>query len=319
MDVSFDPSKMTLLNHMLTIRPRILFAFLLLFSWATVGRAQDPDTSGGIPTGAATQPDTPVEDWSDKTILVVGAHPDDDSHAYGTLSLLNENDNEIHVLIMTTGNVGTKDPDMTRNRLSQIRREEELEALSVLGIPEDHYVNLGYTDGMLEFADEEEVVRRLVRHIREIQPDVLFAFDPGFGYQVWHKTDHRAAAYLSADAARAAEWRLLFPGQINHEGLEAHRIGEYMLFDGPDEAQNVTVDISGEHAENKVQAVSKHMSQFSAAWNDYRSELPSDEQEAFMERMRERVYGESDDGQAVEHFRYYEGLPDGVGKRHTGY
>lgn len=298
---------------------KLIPVLALLFVLPQLGIAQEPDTTGGIPSDVATQPDTPVEEWSGKTILVTGAHPDDDSHAYGTLSRLQENGNEIYVLIMTTGNVGTKDPDMTRDRLSQIRREEELEALSALGIPEDHYINLGYTDGMLEFADEEEVVKRLVRHIRKIQPDVLFSFDPGFDYQVWHKTDHRAAAYLSADAARAAEWRLLFPGQINHEGLEAHRIEEYMLYDSPKEAQNVTVDISGEHAENKVEAVAAHMSQFSSAWNDYRSELAPDEREDYLESIRERVFEDPDAGTAVERFHYYEGLPDGIGKRHGGY
>lgn len=305
---------------MSTFKLKLSVAFLFLFALPYAGIAQDADTTGGIPTGAATQPDTPVEEWTDKTILVTGGHPDDDSHAYGTLSLLQENGNEIYVLIMTTGNVGTKDPDMTRNRLSQIRREEELEALSALGIPEDHYINLGYTDGMLEFADEEEVVKRLVRHIRKIQPNVLISFDPGWGYQAWHKTDHRAAAYLSADAARAAEWRLLFPGQINHQGLEAHTIDEYLFYDSPvPEAYNVTVDISGEHAENKVEAVAAHMSQFSSAWSDYRPELPPEERKEYMESIRKRVFGETENGHPVERFRYYEGIPDGIGKRQGGY
>lgn len=299
---------------------KLFAALLFFFALPYMGVAQEPDTTGGIPTGAETQPDTPVEEWTGKTILVTGGHPDDDSHAYGTMSLLQENGNEIHVLIMTTGNVGTKDPDMTRNRLSQIRREEELEALSALGIPEDHYINLGYTDGMLEFADEKEVVKRIVRHIRRIQPDVLISFDPGWGYQVWHKTDHRSAAYLSADAARVAEWRLLFPAQVNHQGLEAHQIDEYLFYDSPEKAHNVTVDISGEHAENKVQAVSAHMSQFSSAWRDYRPKLPPKERKEYMEGIREEVFEEeTENGHPVEHFRYYEGIPDGIGKRHGGY
>lgn len=298
---------------------KLLPALVLICTLPQLGMAQEPDTSGGIPTGAASQPETPIEEWSGKTILVTGAHPDDESHAYGTLSRLQQNGNEIHVLIMTTGNVGTKDPDMTRNRLSQIRRQEELTALSAVGIPEDHYINLGYTDGMLEFADEEEVVKRLVRHIREIQPDVLMSFNPGFGYQVWHKTDHRAAAYLSADAARAAEWRLLFPGQINHEGLEAHQIDEYLLYGGPEESHNVTVDISGEHAENKVDAVAAHKSQFSSAWSNYRPELPPEERKIYMESIRERVFENTENGNPVERFHYYRGIPDGIGKRHGGY
>jgi LmbE family N-acetylglucosaminyl deacetylase len=301
------------------LKPNLLSVLLLTLFMSHPGIAQEPDTSGGIPSHVSAQPDTPVEEWTGKTILVTGAHPDDDAHAYGTLSRLQQNGNEVHVLIMTTGNVGTKDPDMSRNRLSQIRRGEELKALSALGIPEDHYINLGYTDGMLEFVDEKEIVQRLVRHIREIQPDVMFSFDPGFGYQVWHKTDHRAAAYLSADAARAAEWRLLFPGQINHEGLQAHRIEEYMLYGGPDEAQNVTVDIGGEHAERKVEAVSAHMSQFSSAWRNYRPGLSPEEQTEYLKRIRERVFEDTENGTPVERFHYYEGLPDGIGKRHDEY
>ena len=121
---------------------------------------------------AVAQPEVPVEQWRGKTILLVGAHPDDDAGRYGTLSLLRENGNEVYVLLLTTGNVGTKDPTMTRDRLSKIRRQEELNALAEIGIAEDHYINLGYTDGMVEFADKEEVVRRLVWHYRKIRPDV---------------------------------------------------------------------------------------------------------------------------------------------------
>ena len=104
------------------------------------GLAQQHDTTGGIPAGAYVPifSKTPArmmepavgawvwasgnQEWKGKTVLVTGAHPDDDSHAYGALSRLQENGNLIYVLIIATGNVGTKDPDMTRNRLSQIRR-----------------------------------------------------------------------------------------------------------------------------------------------------------------------------------------------------
>jgi len=308
---------MTNQNGMTTIKGlagRLLLPVLLSVTLAGPVSAQETDTAGGMPTGESTQPDPPVDEWTDKTVLVMGAHPDDDSQAYGTLSMLQENGNDIHVLIMTTGNVGTKDPDMTRNRLSKIRRAEEVEALAVLGIPEGHYINLGYTDGMLEFADEEEVVRRLVYHIRRLQPDVLIAFDPGFGYQTWHKTDHRAAAYLAADAARAAEWRLLFPGQINHDGLEAHRIQEYMFFGGPDKDKNLHVDISGAYAEDKGghgqahEPVQRRLERLPAG-------ALARKPEAYVDRIRERVMSNTHAGTVVESFRYYSGIPDGIGSR----
>jgi len=230
-----------------------------------------------IPFTLLAQPEIPVEEWTGKTILLIGAHPDDDAGRHGTLALLNDNGNDVYILLMTSGNVGTYDPDMTRKRLAEIRRQEQLAAMAELGLGEENYINLGYTDGMLEFADKEEVVKQLVYHIRRLKPDVLIAFEPGWGYQTWHKTDHRSAAYLAVDAARAAEWHLIFPEQIQQQGLEAHSINEYMFWGS--EGANTTVDISD-----------------------------CDEAEAYMQRMRDRTGPE-------EHYRYYKGAPDGAGSR----
>jgi LmbE family N-acetylglucosaminyl deacetylase len=118
-----------------------------------------------------------------------------------------------------------------------------LAALAELGVPAEHYINLGYDDGLLEFEDRKAVVEKLVRLIRTIRPDVLFAFDPGRRYQRWHKSDHRTAAYLAADAARAAMWRLLFEGQIIQDGLKEYLIPEYMFYDGAHEDENIWIDI----------------------------------------------------------------------------
>src|SRR5699024_3754587 len=98
-----------------------------------------------ISTVLHAQPETPVEEWTGRTVLFIGAHPDDDSGSHGTMAMLQDNGNDVYVLLLTTGNVGTKDPDMTRDRLAKIRRQEEIDALAALGIPEGHYINLGYT------------------------------------------------------------------------------------------------------------------------------------------------------------------------------
>lgn len=271
-----------------------------------------------MPCMLFAQPETPVEEWTGKTILLIGGHPDDDSMSHGTLSMLNENGNDVYILIMTTGNVGTGDLTMTRHRLAQIRRQEQLDAMAELGLSEDNYINLGYTDGMLEFADTEEVVKRLVYHIRKLKPDVLMAFDPGYGYQQWHKSDHRAASYLAADAARAAEWHLIFPGQIIQDGLEPHSINEYLFYSSPEEGINVSVDIS-EYAERKARARAQYMSQFNReSFNEYKGPDPEDytNGEEFVERMREIVFERGAvDGVPHEHFRYYQGIPDGMGTR----
>lgn len=271
-----------------------------------------------LPCMLIAQPETPVEEWTGKTILLVGAHPDDDSMSHGTLAMLQDNGNDVHILLLTTGNVGTGDRDMTRHELAKIRRQEQLDAMAELGIPAENYINLGYTDGMVEFADREEVVKQIVYHIRRLKPDVLMGFDPGWGYQTWHKADHRAASYLAADAARAAEWHLIFPGQIIQDGLEPHSINEYLFYDSLDEAENVHVDIS-DYAEMKFRARTKYMSQFNReSFNDYKGPNPEDytNGEEFVENMRRIVFERGAvDGVPTESFRYYRGIPDGIGER----
>ena len=260
------------------------------------------------------QPDQPVEQWRGKTILLIGGHPDDDHQSHGTLAMLKDHGNKVYILTLTTGNVGTKDPKISRNELSIIRRQEQLDAMQELGLSAEHYINLGYDDGRVEFADREEVVGKLVYYIRKLKPNILMAFDPGYNYQVWQKSDHRAAAYLAADAARAAEWRLLYEGQIIHGGLEAHVVEEYLFYGGNIDDKNTRVDIT-DYADRRIAAGMKYVSQWSSGWNNYLgpdlSEYPDGEEEKLRDRISGRIVVEN--GRSYERFRHYQGAPDGLG------
>src|SRR6266700_4012111 len=235
---------------------------------------------------SAEKPEVPVDKWARKTILLIGAHADDDAMSHGTLAMLQAHGNQIYIVTLTTGNVGTQDPNLSRTQLAEIRRQEELAALAELGISGEHYINLGYDDG-------------------------LFAFDPGKRYQRWHKSDHRTAAYLAADAARADMWRLLFEGQIIQDGLKEYMIPEYMFYDGAHEDENMRIDI-GEFVEKRVSAGAKYVSQFGPGWNKYKPQLS----EVELKKMRDSVRAaiRMKDGRPIEGFRYYKGLPDSIGK-----
>ena len=261
--------------------------------------------------GSAQKPEVSVEKWAGKTIMLIGAHADDDAMSHGTLAMLQAQGNQIYIVTLTTGNVGTQDPNLSRTQLAQIRRQEELAALAELGIPGEHYINLGYDDGLLEFEDRKAVVEKLVRLIRTIRPDVLFAFDPGKRYQRWHKSDHRTAAYLAADAARAAMWRLLFEGQIVQDGLNEYMVPEYLFYDGAQEDENTWVDIS-KFVEKRVNAGAKYVSQFGPGWSKYKPKLSEAELKQMKDSTRSAI--RMIDGKPVEGFRYYKGLPDSIGK-----
>jgi LmbE family N-acetylglucosaminyl deacetylase len=271
-------------------------------AWPSVGQER----------GTVQKPETPVEKWTGKTVMLIGAHADDDALSHGTLAMLQAHGNQLYVVTLTTGNVGTQDPKLSRTQLAEIRRQEELAALKELGIPGDHYINLGYDDGLLEFEDRKAVVENLVRWIRKLRPDALLAWDPGKNYQRWHKSDHRAAAYLAADAARAAMWRLLFEGQITQEGLKEFMIPEYLFYNDYDhDDENLWVDISG-YVEKVVNAGAQYASQFGPGWKNYNPSPSGAEVKEMKENRRQQI--RSKDGKSVEGFRYYRGLPDGIGK-----
>jgi LmbE family N-acetylglucosaminyl deacetylase len=260
----------------------------------------------------AQKPEVPVEKWTGKTVMLIGAHADDDALSHGTLAMLQAHGNQVYVVTLTTGNVGTQDPKLSRLQLAEIRRQEELAALKELGIPGEHYINMGYDDGLLEFEDRKAVVENLVRLIRKLRPDVLFAWDPGKNYQRWHKSDHRAAAYLAADAARAAMWRLLFEGQITQEGLKEYMIPEYMLYNDYDyQDEDLWVDIS-DYVQQRVNAGAHYTSQFGPGWKNYNTNPSETEIKEMKARVKDFI--RTRDGKPVEGFRYYRGLPDGIGK-----
>jgi len=281
---------------------RRAFSFALFLLAALVAHAQLPEHT----------PAVPVEKWTGKTIMLIGAHADDDAISHGTMALLQAHGNQVYVVTLTTGNVGTQDPNLSRTQLAQVRRQEELAALAELAISGDHYINLGYDDGLLEFEDRKAVVENLVRWIRKMRPDVLMAWDPGKNYQRWHKSDHRAAAYLAADAARAAMWRLLFEGQITQEGLKEYMIPEYLFYNDYDHDDETTwVDIS-DFVEKKVNAGAKYVSQYGPGWKNYKANLSETEQQQMKDDTRRKI--RTKDGKPIEGFRYYKGPPDAIGK-----
>ncbi len=263
-----------------------------------------------------SQSNIPINEWAGKTILLIGAHPDDDHQSHGTLAMLKANENKIFMVILTTGNVGTKDPNISKTDLSKIRRQEQIDAIKEIGLLEEHYVNLGYDDGRLEFADKEEAIGKLVYYIRKFKPDVLMSFDPGFNYQVWHKSDHRAAAYLTADAVRAAEWPLMYEGDIIQHKLDAHLVPEFLFYGGNVSDKNTTVNID-KYVNQRVEAGTKYLSQWSSGWFNYLGSdidnYPKGEKENVYKKIRDRI--KVVNGIYVEQFRHYKGIPDGMGRR----
>lgn len=212
-----------------------------------------------------------VENWTEKTVMVFTPHPDDDTFMCGgIMAILAKNKNKVIVVIYTNDNKGSKDLEMTRERLAQIRKAEEEAACDVLGIPKENIVWLGYEDGDLEYADPQRLRGEACRLIKMYRPDAIFSIDPGETYERWHKTDHRMAAFITKDAFIASEWHLYYPQHWLVEKLEPYTVPVAYYYYTED--ANYTVDIT-DVMEQKVKASTKHVSQFPPAVDKYAPEM----------------------------------------------
>lgn len=213
-----------------------------------------------------------VENWEEKSILVFTPHPDDDTFSMGgTLARLAANGNTITIVIYTNDNRGSKDLDMTRERLARIRRAEEEEACRILGIPKENLIWLGYEDGDLEYADPQRLRGEVCRLIKMHRPDAVFCPDPGAKWEQWHKTDHRMSASITKDAFIAAEWHLYYPQHLLDEDLKPYSVpAAYYYYS---QEPNYEVDIT-EVIDRKIKASAAHVSQFEPSVTKYTPDMP---------------------------------------------
>src|SRR5579875_1528347 len=93
-------------------------------------------------------------------VLVVGAHPDDPEFACGgTSARWVAEGKEVYYLVCTRGDKGSSDPEMTSERLVEIREAEQRAAAKVIGAKEVNF--LPFKDG--ELAPTYEFRKAIVR------------------------------------------------------------------------------------------------------------------------------------------------------------
>jgi LmbE family N-acetylglucosaminyl deacetylase len=247
-----------------------------------------------------------LENYKNKTVLVFSPHPDDDSFAVGgTLALLAANGNKVIIAIYTNDNKGSYDQEMTSERLARIRKAEEEAACAVLGIPRENIVWMGHDDGELEYVPPKMLCGQATKIIRQYRPDAILSVDPGEWYERWHKSDHRMAAFNTIDAVRAAEFHLYYPEHLLVDKLQPYRVPHLYFYYATEKDANYFVNIDSVF-EKKMEAASKHVSQFEPSETKYRPDWnPSD-----LAKLKADYSGfhEKKDGHYVESFRYATGF-----------
>lgn len=200
------------------------------------------------------------------TVLAVFAHPDDmDFSSSGTMAKWAQDGAHITYLVCTDGSKGSEDPAMTPAKLARIRKKEQEDAASILGVKK--VIILKHPDG--ELVVDYKLKEEITKVIRQTKPEVVVTLDPAFLYStkrgVINHSDHRAAGLAAMDCVYPiARDRLNFPA---HEkaGLAPHKTKTLLLVSWED-AQHFE-DIS-KTFEVKIEALRAHASQVPVGFED---------------------------------------------------
>ena len=144
-------------------------------------------------------------------LLAVFPHPDDETLGLGsTLARYAAEGVETYLVCATRGERGwyeSEGPDPGFEGVANIREAELRCAAEHLGLREVCF--LDYIDGDVDQADPQEIITKIVSHIRRIKPDVVVTFSPDGAYG---HPDHialsqftNAALVCAADASFAAD------------------------------------------------------------------------------------------------------------------
>lgn len=165
---------------------------------------------------------------------------------------------EVYYLILTDGCQGTSNREMTPEKLVKIRQEEQRAAAREIGVKDVFF--LDYKDGALEVT--LQLKKDIVRVIRQLKPDVVFAMDPTMVYSAKRNfvnhPDHRAGGQAAMDAVfPLARDHLSFP-DLMEAGFQPHKVRTLLLtnFNVPD----YCIDITGTLG-LKLAALGAHASQ----------------------------------------------------------
>ena len=204
-------------------------------------------------------------------LLVVFAHPDDESLACGaTIARAAAAGVVVTIASLSRGDAGPATTDVEPSRLGPVRARELEDAGQVLGAAE--VVSFDHADGMLTWIDAEALVSDIALLIRASRADAVVTFGADGLY--WHP-DHIAVHERTTDAvsrlgseAPALYYVTMPPGQMRAvmDADPAHRAVVPGLPDadafGAAAAPPSLVVPCGRFAAIKLAAIRCHRSQF---------------------------------------------------------
>jgi N-acetylglucosamine malate deacetylase 2 len=196
-----------------------------------------------------------------KSILMVFAHPDDESFGCsGTIAKYSKQEIPVDLICATRGEMGTR-ADVPKGIPTGTAREGELRAATKITGIRNIYL-LGYIDASLEKADQQEVKGKVLDIMRKVEPEVVITFgSDGISGHADHIAIGKAATeafkeYAQKNGAGPRLYYVTLPQSIIDKS-------ESDITGRPDGEVTTSIDI-GKFFDIKMSAIAAHNSQLDA-------------------------------------------------------
>jgi LmbE family N-acetylglucosaminyl deacetylase len=194
-----------------------------------------------------------------ESAMAIYAHPDDiEFSCAGTMARWAKAGCRNSYVLITSGDVGISDPEISKDKARQIRETEAKAASEIAGAAE--IIFLGEPDGILE--PSIEIRKRVVCEIRRFKPEVVICSDPSIiiaSDTYINHPDHRAASTIALEAVfpAAGQPNLFEEIELEH-GYKAHKPRKVYVSAWEDASTFVNIE---ETFHIKVEALRAHKSQ----------------------------------------------------------
>lgn len=158
-----------------------------------------------------------------KTVLAIGAHPDDiEILCAGTLALLHEKQWQIEFATMTPGDCGST--TLGREEIGRIRKAEAMASAKMLG---GNYHCMECDD--IFVACDRPTLLKVIKLIRQVRPGIVFTMSPQ-DYMI----DHEVTSAIVRTACFSAGIR-----NIDTDGAEPFMKMPYLYYFDPIEGKDI--------------------------------------------------------------------------------
>lgn len=208
-------------------------------------------------------------------LLAVLPHPDDETLGIGsTLARYSAEGVETYLVCATRGErgwFGSEGPNPGLEGVARIREAELRCAAENLGLHEVSF--LDYIDGDVDQADPQEIIARIVSHIRRIQPHVVVTFGPDGAYG---HPDHIALSQFTNAAIVCAADR----NYVDADVRPSHRVFKFYYMVDSEEVVNAANEAFGGISMEIDGVTRSHV-----GWADWQITTKLDN-EKYMDQMR---------------------------------